>query len=69
MRQYLSQILEDEKYFVCCRCGVPTNLKDSGITIDDVIFSWDFDTDEEANKYLKANEYQRHINCDLYKEE
>ena len=48
---------------------MPTNLKDSGITIDDVIFSWDFDTDEEANKYLKANEYQRHINCDLYKEE
>jgi hypothetical protein len=45
-----------------------TNLKDSGITIDDVIFSWDFDTDEETNKYLKADEYQRHINCDLYKE-
>ena len=53
MSLYLSEMLDDEKYFVCCRCGVSTNLKDSGITIDDDIFSWDFDTDEEANKYLK----------------
>ena len=68
MSLQLSEILDDEKYFVCCRCGVSTNLKDSGITIDDVIFDWALDTDEEANKYLNKDEYQRHINCELYKE-
>ena len=47
MAMYLADVLGEEEYFVCCRCGKKHHAMEEGMTLDDVYFEWDFDTDKE----------------------
>ena len=40
---------------------------EEGMTIDDVYFEWDFDTDKEYLEVFKKGEFQIHRDCDRWK--
>ena len=37
------------------------------MTLDDVYFEWDFDTEKEYLEVFKKGEYQIHKDCSLWK--
>ena len=39
------------------------------MTLDDVYFEWDFDTEEEYLEVFKKGEFQIHRDCSLWKTE
>ena len=44
MSSYVSEVLGEEEYFVCCKCGKKHHADKYSMTLDDVYFEWDFDT-------------------------
>ena len=66
MSEYLKDVLE-EQYFICCRCGVKHHIEKHDMTLDDVYFEWDFDTEKEYLEVFKKGEYQIHKDCSLWK--
>ena len=67
MAMYLADVLGEEEYFVCCRCGKKHHAMEEGMTLDDVYFEWDFDTDKEYFEVFKKGEFQIHRDCDRWK--
>ena len=53
-------LLGEEEYFVCCRCGKKHHAMEKGMTLDDVYFEWDFDTEKEYLEVFKKGEFQIH---------
>jgi hypothetical protein len=69
MAMYLADVLGEEEYFVCCRCGKKHHAEKHGMTLDDVYFDWDFDTEKEYLEVFKEGEFQIHKDCDIWKKE
>ena len=69
MSSYVSEVLGEEEYFVCCKCGKKHHAMEEGMTIDDVYFEWDFDTDKEYLEVFIKGEFQIHRDCDRWKTE
>tara|TARA_R100001082_G_scaffold83160_2_gene49907 strand:+ start:9900 stop:10106 length:207 start_codon:yes stop_codon:yes gene_type:complete len=63
MSEHLACILDDENFFLCCRCGVKTDFTKNDMYLDDVHFGWDCDTDEEYDAIFKEGEFQIHRDC------
>jgi len=68
MSDYVSDVLGEEKYFVCCRCSKKHDAEKHGMTLDDVFFEWDFDSHEEYLKVFINGEFQIHRDCSIWEE-
>jgi len=66
MSEYVSDVLGEENYFVCCRCSKKHDAEKHGMTLDDVLFEWDYDTDEEYLEVFKEGEFQIHRDCSIW---
>ena len=69
MASYVADVLGEEEYFVCCRCGRKHHAEKHGMTLDDVYFEWDFNSEKGYSKVFKNGEFQIHRDCDIWKKE